>query len=393
MIMAATYIASERRHAHSAINTIQADRRSVVQEMPTTLPWHLGEMRLTLMYSIAMSHISNMQERHYSTGTLCSVMSHVSDMHEERHIPYSTTLRSARMVLLVPVGTSHVSDMVGLIPPSESDLVHGATTLRMVLLVPVGTSHVSDMMRQSVLEEVLLLDFHAILGQKLTVLLGKRRTTMMLFLLGDIAHYYVLVAQAIRKARILFGPSIEKREMRVGFEPLAGGDFDFLHELGHRQSGRQGNKEMHMVRHTADTVKTASDIIDKPQHIRIEFPLMLFSNGRNASMGSEDDMIECLCVTHITVTGRCWDYCDSRISPRCFSRRCTLCHIVSRSHCTTLRDSVACMVLIPPNGVSHVSDMFRPLIASKRRHAQSAINTIQAQRSVVATPYKRSAVW
>ncbi|MBR6930319.1 MAG: hypothetical protein IKH61_08875 [Bacteroidales bacterium] len=51
------------------------------------------------------------------------------------------------------------------------------------------------------------------------------------------------------------------------------------------------------------------------------------------------------------------------------------------------------MVLIPPNGVSHVSDMFRPLIASKRRHVQSAINTIQAdRRSVVATPYQHSAV-
>ena len=255
MIMAATHIASERRDAHGADNTIH----SVVQEMHTSSSMHLGEMRPSMMDGRAMSHISDMQER-YS--------------------PYSTTQRSARMVLIAPAGTSHVSDMI----------------------------------RQSVLEEVLFLDFHAVICQKLSVLLGKRLTTMMLFLLGDIAHYHVLVAQAIRKARILFGPSVEKRKVRVGLEPLAGRNLDFLHELGHRQSGRQGHKEMHMVRHTADTVKTASDIVDKPQHVGIKLSLMLLGNGRDASMDTKDNMIECLRVTHAILTMNNTDYCNT--SPR-----------------------------------------------------------------------------
>ena len=261
-MMATTVIASERRYARSAIYTIQAVRRSVVDEA-CAFGKHLGEMRQTMLYDRD------------------GAMSHISDMLLERCV--------------LPC-------------------VLSVTTLRMVLLAPDGTSHVSDMMRLSVLEEVLLLDFCAVLSQKLTVLLGKRLTSMMLFLLGDIAHYHVLVAQAIRKARILFGPSVEKRKVRVGLEPLAGRDLDFLHELGHRQGGRQGHKKMHMVRHTADTVKTTSDIVDKPQHVRVEFPLILFSNGWNASMGTQDDMIECLCVTHAILTMNNTDYCNT--SPR-----------------------------------------------------------------------------
>lgn len=286
-------IASERRHARSAINTI----RSVVQEMRISSSRHLGEMRQSMMGGRVMSHISDMHGRLCPTGTIRSEvddalmpyghlgemrptmicgreMSHISDM-QERHSPYSTTLRSARMVLLAPAGTSHVSDM----------------------------------MRRSVLEEVLFLDFHAVIGQKLTVFLGKRLTTMVLFLLGDIAHYHVFVAQTIRKARILFGPSIEKREVRVGLEPLAGRDFDFLYELGHRQCCRKGHKKMHMVRHTADAIETASDIVDKTEHVRIKFSLMLFSNGRDASMSTKHNMIECLRVTHAILTKNNTDYC------------------------------------------------------------------------------------
>ena len=254
--MATTDIASERRYARSAIYTIQAIRRSVVDEVCASGK-HLGEMRQSMLYDRAMSHIS--------------------DMPIERCVP-------------------------------------SATTLRMVLIAPIGTSHVFDMMRQSVLEEVLLLDFHTILCQKLSVLLGKRLTTMVLFLLGDIAHYHVFVAQTIRKARILLRPTIEKREMRVGFEPFAGGDFDFLNKLGHCQGRRQGHEKMHMVRHATDAVESASDIVDKAKHVGIELSLMFFSNGRDAAMGTEDNMIECLRVTHAILTMNNKDYCNT--SPR-----------------------------------------------------------------------------
>ncbi len=304
MMMAAAYIASERRHAHSAINTIQADRRSVVIAMHTRYE-HLEEMGQTMLddrYS-TVSHISDMLSHPRPSATIQAQRSVVDE-----ECASGEHLGEMRPTMIVNIVMSHVTDMHERRSPYSTTLRGFAAC--MVLLAPVGTSHVSDMIRQSVLEEVLFLDFHAVICQKLSVLLGKRLTTMMLFLLGDIAHYHVLVAQAIRKARILFGPSVEKRKVRVGLEPLAGRDLDFLHELGHRQGGRQGHKKMHMVRHTADTVKTASDIVDKPQHVRVEFPLMLFSNGWNASMGTQDDMIECLCVTHAILTMNNTDYCN-----------------------------------------------------------------------------------
>ena len=103
--------------------------------------------------------------------------------------------------------------------------------------VHTDSGHLGEM-RLLVLEEVLLLDLHAVLNKKRTVLLCKCLATVMSFLLGDIPHYHVSVAQVVRKCGILLGPSVEKWKVRVLFEPLAGGDLEFLYELGHRQGCR-----------------------------------------------------------------------------------------------------------------------------------------------------------
>ena len=91
-------------------------------------------------------------------------------------------------------------------------------------------------MRLSILEKVLLLYLNAVLDKELSVLFGKCHSTMMFFLLGDIPHYYIFVAQIVLKASIFPRPSVKKRKMRVLLEPLAGGDFELLDELGHCQS-------------------------------------------------------------------------------------------------------------------------------------------------------------
>ena len=258
-MMATATTASERLNARSAGNTTQAER-SVVDEVCASGK-HLGEMRRTMLYD---------RDRD-------GAMSHIYDMQSEW-------------------------------------CASSVTTLRMVLIAPIGTSHVFDMMCLSVLEEIILLDIFSVLNQKLSVLLCKCFTTMVFFLLGDIAHYHVFVTQTVRKASILFGPSVEKREMRVGFEPLAGGYFDFLNKLGHCQGRWQGNEKMHMIWHSTDTIEATSDIVDKTKHVGIEFSLMLFNNGRDTAMSTEDNMIKCLRVTHIISTINNTDYCNT--SPR-----------------------------------------------------------------------------
>ena len=100
-MMATTVIDSERRQARSAIYTIQAIRRSVVDEVCASGK-HLGEMRQSMLYD---------RDR---------AMSHIFDMPIERCVPSATTLRStttlrgcaAGMVLPAPGGASHASGMM-----------------------------------------------------------------------------------------------------------------------------------------------------------------------------------------------------------------------------------------------------------------------------------------
>ena len=137
----------------------------------------------------------------------------------------------------------------------------------------------------------------------------------------------------------------------------------------------------------------------------------------------------------MVITRKIADYCVGRISPRCFSFLSVFdtslhghvtCAVTTRRgiddrHVTTRRGIddrnattrrgiddrnvttrlgigdrnattrrlAACMVLIAPDGASHVSDMLRPHPASERLNARSAVSTIQAQRSVVTetTPH------
>ena len=157
-MMATTVIDSERRQARSAIYTIQAIRRSVVDEVCASGK-HLGEMRQSMLYD---------RDR---------AMSHIFDMPIERCVPSATTLRStttlrgcaAGMVLPAPGGASHASGMMRQTMVSSDEMSHisdmpieryvpstttlrSATTLRgcaagMVLPAPGGASHASGMMR------------------------------------------------------------------------------------------------------------------------------------------------------------------------------------------------------------------------------------------------------
>ena len=93
--------------------------------------------------------------------------------------------------------------------------------------------------------------------------------------------------------------------MRVRLEPLAGRDFEFLDKLGHRQGCGQGYEKMHMVRHAADTVESASLIVDKTEHVGVELSFVVLDYGRDATVCAKDDVIGCLCVTHNFVCSFC----------------------------------------------------------------------------------------
>jgi hypothetical protein len=254
------------------------------------------------------------------------------------HIPAVTTLCTPAATTLRGFATIlHGSDITTLLGFAAC----------MVLTAPDGASHLSEMLR-SVRKEALLLELDAVIDKPLSVLVFECHTTMVLLLSGDVPNNLVFFVITLREAGVFLGPAVEKREVRVGLEPLAGRDFEFLDELGHRQGRRQRHEKMHMLGHTADTVEVASLVLNESMHIGVEFPLVFLHNGWDIAMGTKNNVIECLCVTHnfvynVMITERILDYCVDRISPRY------------------------------PN----------PPPASERLNARSAINTIQAQRSMV----------
>ncbi len=153
-------------------------------------------------------------------------------------------------------------------------------------------------MRQSVLEKVLLPDGNPVLCQEFPVLFRKRLLTMMLLLLGNIADYHVLISKIVGKSSILLRPSVKKRKVRVGLEPLAGGNLEFLDKFGHGQGCWQGYKKVYMVGHASDAVKVAVLVVNEPKDIGVKLALVILHYGGNAAMGAEDNMIRCLCVAH-----------------------------------------------------------------------------------------------
>ena len=292
--MTATFSASERRHAHGFTTLC-----GVVIMLRGTTTIRCGGTGITWYTSVGtIRRISTVITRYTSDGTI-------------GHIPDGTTLRGFATIL-------HGSDI---------------TTLRgfaacMVLTAPDGASHLSEMLR-SVRKEVLLLELDAVIGKPLSVLVLEFHTTMVLLLSGDVPNNLVFFVITLREAGVFFGPAVEKREVRVGLEPLAGRDFEFLDELGHRQGRRQRHEKMYMLGHTADTVEVASLILDESMHIGVEFPLVFLHNGWDIAMGTKNNVIECLCITHnfvfslyynfvynVMVTERILDYCVDRISPR-----------------------------------------------------------------------------
>ena len=74
--------------------------------------------------------------------------------------------------------------------------------------------------------------------------------------------------------------------------------FEFLDKLGHRQGRGQRYEKMHMVGHTADTVKTASFVVVETKHVGVQLSLVVLDYGRNATVCAEDDVIGCLCIAH-----------------------------------------------------------------------------------------------
>ena len=317
--MAAALLASERQHTRSFII-----RRGDVIMLRDSIATRCGGVATTPRYGIGiMRYTSTVTIGHAPAGTALHTLAVTT------RYPSTVTMghTSAVTTLHTPDATIGHTPAVTTLRGSDITTLRGFAAC-MVLTAPDGASHLSEMLR-SVRKEVLLLELDAVIGKPLSVLVLEFHTTMVLLLSGDVPNNLVFFVITLREAGVFLGPAVEKREMRVGLEPLAGRDFEFLDELGHRQGRRQRHEKMHMLGHTADTIEVASLVLNESMHIGVEFPLVFLHNGWDIAMGTKNNVIECLCITHnfvfslyynfvynVMVTERILDYCVDRIFPR-----------------------------------------------------------------------------
>ena len=93
--------------------------------------------------------------------------------------------------------------------------------------------------------------------------------------------------------------------MGVRLEPLAGGDLEFLDELGHGQGCRQGHEKVHMFGHAANAVKMPSLVLSKTKYVGVELSFVFLHDGGDAAVRAKDNMVISLCVTHNFVYSFC----------------------------------------------------------------------------------------
>ena len=195
----------------------------------------------------------------------------------------------------------------------------------------------------SVFEEVLLSYDKPTLFQQGTVLLFKADSFMVFLLPLNIVHYPVLVVYTIRESSILVRPSTEMRESGICLEPLARKGLHSLHILSDRDGGRQGNKNMHMVGHTANAVNLPMQTVGLLHDDRIELSVVLDGDSLLTPICTKHYMIERLDITHVKITRDWGKYCNGFESA---SLRDAVAHILAYP---TLRFKRGCSLRSQPH--------------------------------------------
>ena len=154
----------------------------------------------------------------------------------------------------------------------------------------------------SVFEEILLSYSKPTLFQQSTVLLCKRNPFVMFLLPFDVVHNLVLVVYAIGEGGIFVSPAIEIGKVGISLEPFACECLGSLHILCHRYGGREGDKDMHVVGHTAYAVDFTVHIVGLLHNDGIELAVVLKADSLLTAISAKDYVVERLDVTHINIT-------------------------------------------------------------------------------------------
>lgn len=161
----------------------------------------------------------------------------------------------------------------------------------------------------SIFEKILLADSNTAFCKQRPVFLCKRNPFVVFFLSFDIVHYLFFVVDAIRECGVFMSPSSEIRKQRVCLEPFTGECLHVLHVLCQRNGCRERYKDMHMVRHTANTVYFSMQVVGLLHDDSIKFSVVFDGNSGFAAIGAENNMVKGLDITHGMITSRRAVYC------------------------------------------------------------------------------------
>ena len=151
---------------------------------------------------------------------------------------------------------------------------------------------------RSVSKKILLSYSQSVLQKESPILFLKQYLIVMFLLVADVVHDVILVAPTTRKSRVFMSPSLPTRERWTCLKPFAGEGLDRLDVLRERYSGRQRHKEMHMVGHAANSVYLGIQSLRLGQDDPIQLSFVIDIDGLSAPIGPENDVMQCLNVTH-----------------------------------------------------------------------------------------------
>lgn len=138
------------------------------------------------------------------------------------------------------------------------------------------------------------------------------------FLAFDVIHNLILVMYAIGYGSIFMPPPPKIRKRRIRLEPFAGECLYGLYILCHRYCCRERDKDMYMVWHTTDTINLSVQVVGLLHNDGVEFSVVFDRDRGFTTIGTENDMVKRLNITHSMITGISVTYCGGieRVSPR-----------------------------------------------------------------------------
>ena len=121
---------------------------------------------------------------------------------------------------------------------------------------------------------------------------------MMLFLIDDVLLYYGNLLHREGESSVSLSPPSKQRKRGITFQPTVCGIFQPSDKLRNGKIGRQRDKQVNVVRHTADAVQFGAMAGNISMSVGVQLTLMLLIDGGNAAISAENDVVNEIGLTH-----------------------------------------------------------------------------------------------